>query len=1018
MFNFHRSVTWVVGNLLFGVVLVISHADSSKAADETTIKAGDTVVVTAKTAELKIAKQVVAKVLKGQRCKAEEVQGDWFWTHVIVDGKRKSGWLHSRHVKRVVLTSPMDANAFWAWAQKKDAAQAYRCFVYHYPDGPRAAKAKDRWAELDFQKLVIRDDDKNNWYHLRDGLSPSWRSSCRRFLHLHRNSRFAAQVLEEYRALKRSVKTSETNSSLSPLAERSRSILVDALKSPDHEVQRATAASLDRFADSQLVPALIAAMGDLSVYARLSTAQTLGRIADARATNALIEAAYLKPDDHVFDPFVVGSSLRTTVADALVNIGTSHAVDALVATRFESRLPMDIGILSEVDDPRAGKVLLFLLKHDHPRYRYNFQRHSVHTLARIGDNRTVDALLDVLTDTGENLDRREGAASALGEIGNPRAVKALISALEDSEPEFRASAAEALGQIGDPHAVNALLIAVEDSRRFVRSSAAGALGEIGDPRALDALLAAMKGPDSIPFAAASALSQFDDPSVVDALLVALRDSNRFARSTVANALVAIGSRRAVDGLLMALKDSDSDVRNVVVEALGEVDDLRVVNALRETLEDVDPKVQQRAALLLGRMGDPSAVPQLLIALKDSNESVRAKVVKALGEIGDARAVDGLAMALRDSDGYVRSSAANALVAIGDRRVTDALWRILQDSNSEIQQLAAFSLARIGDPRAVSPLLIALKNPERTVRSAAVKGLGRIGDPGTVDGLLSALKDLDKTVRSPAVEALGQIDDPRARDGLFVALKDSEKWIRYAAAEALGNIALKDGDLSRLRAALHDPGERVRQGAAKALALVSRKRYELLSGKIRKPQKAPNESSEAAPLRGNDLLDQIRAAGSRVTAGDKQAVEKLRQALNSSSIDAQIDAIPGLVQAGQKDPELLDELKKTLTTSANPTVRLKITGELAKAKDTDALKELQQYLKSEDPVERIYAGEVLGQSGQHGVADELVAALDDTNPLVRVHAATAIIQILDAQAAAANESEKNTNKTAPTSNDRE
>ncbi|MCH7726547.1 MAG: hypothetical protein IH991_08730, partial [Planctomycetes bacterium] len=47
MSTFRKSAIWVVGKLLFSVVLVISHADASKAADATTIKVGDTVVVTA-----------------------------------------------------------------------------------------------------------------------------------------------------------------------------------------------------------------------------------------------------------------------------------------------------------------------------------------------------------------------------------------------------------------------------------------------------------------------------------------------------------------------------------------------------------------------------------------------------------------------------------------------------------------------------------------------------------------------------------------------------------------------------------------------------------------------------------------------------------------------------------------------------------------------------------------------------------------------------------------------------------
>ena len=53
---------------------------------------------------------------------------------------------------------------------------------------------------------------------------------------------------------------------------------------------------------------------------------------------------------------------------------------------------------------------------------------------------------------------RISAAKALGEIADPSAVPALITALMDNEWLVRHLAAEALGKIGDPAAVPALII--------------------------------------------------------------------------------------------------------------------------------------------------------------------------------------------------------------------------------------------------------------------------------------------------------------------------------------------------------------------------------------------------------------------------------------------------------------------------------------------------------------------------------------------------------------------------------
>ena len=73
---------------------------------------------------------------------------------------------------------PLDVNTYWAWAKIKDTAQAYRCFSYHYPDDPRATRAKERWAELDFVNT-----SKDNTL-----------SAYRRFLRIHHESRFARKT--------------------------------------------------------------------------------------------------------------------------------------------------------------------------------------------------------------------------------------------------------------------------------------------------------------------------------------------------------------------------------------------------------------------------------------------------------------------------------------------------------------------------------------------------------------------------------------------------------------------------------------------------------------------------------------------------------------------------------------------------------------------------------------------------------------------------------------------------------
>ena len=45
----------------------------------------------------------------------------------------------------------LDADDYWQWATNKHTAQAYRCFLYHYPDDSHVPLAKKHWEELDFE---------------------------------------------------------------------------------------------------------------------------------------------------------------------------------------------------------------------------------------------------------------------------------------------------------------------------------------------------------------------------------------------------------------------------------------------------------------------------------------------------------------------------------------------------------------------------------------------------------------------------------------------------------------------------------------------------------------------------------------------------------------------------------------------------------------------------------------------------------------------------------------------------
>ncbi len=250
-----------------------------------------------------------------------------------------------------------------------------------------------------------------------------------------------------------------------------------------------------------------------------------------------------------------------------------------------------------------------------------------------------------------------------------RDVQGLIKALGFPKDSYiRQNAAEALGAIGDPRAVKPLIVALNDIDSGVRKTAVYALGNIGDSRAAEPLIAALKD-KTWGHWAVEALVKIGAPAVTP-LIVALKAENRKIRQGAAGALEKIGAP-AVTPLIVALNDEDKNIRQGAAQALGYMGGPQAVEPLISALKDVDGDVRQVTARALGNIGNARVTEPLIAALKDEDSLVRMHAGSALEKIG-APAVTPLIVALNDEDKNIRQGAALVLEEIGDPRAMDAL----------------------------------------------------------------------------------------------------------------------------------------------------------------------------------------------------------------------------------------------------------------------------------------------------------------------------------------------------------
>jgi HEAT repeat protein len=177
----------------------------------------------------------------------------------------------------------------------------------------------------------------------------------------------------------------------------------------------------------------------------------------------------------------------------------------------------------------------------------------VEALGKIRSRESVEPLLFLLFNDPDTA-IREDATRALGEIGDPRAVDFLLTAMTDVG--LRPLAIEALGKIRDRRAVPALVSVVTGASRPADSRSIHGCGDRWDGE-MFAMEAAVRG-----------LALIRDETTIPVLIDALQ--NTVIRAEAATALVAFG-QPAIPPLIGVLKkERDDNILFHAREALAQL----------------------------------------------------------------------------------------------------------------------------------------------------------------------------------------------------------------------------------------------------------------------------------------------------------------------------------------------------------------------------------------------------------------------------------------------------------------
>ena len=422
--------------------------------------------------------------------------------------------------------------------------------------------------------------------------------------------------------------------------------LVKALADPDENVRTAAAFSIGILGAPGSSAPLVDLLKDPSPVIRGRVAEALGLLGDTTTAPAVATAfsdcaphlaAIASEDEGVVAPEAEACRLALFALVRLRNYESLARVALDAQGGPVSRWWPVAYALQRIGDARAVGALSTLASTPGV-YTASF---ALRGLASLRDSRAVDPATSIAGRRDADVRVRVAAVRALAELRAAGAVPVLLKALDDpaTPRNLVIEIVTALGAIGDRRALDAVLDRLTDRSAAMRAAAFRSAARIDQ----DAFLLVFSG--------------FEP------------DRDWSVRAAVAGALATLPAARVRAAVIDLVTDPDVRVQGPALEALVQVGGTDVPARLFAALEAPDFAVRATAARLVGESKADGGAAQLEAAYKradgDATPVARAAILQALSRYGAAAARPTLIAATRDRDWAVRRRAAELLRELGD-----------------------------------------------------------------------------------------------------------------------------------------------------------------------------------------------------------------------------------------------------------------------------------------------------------------------------------------------------------------
>ena len=504
--------------------------------------------------------------------------------------------------------------------------------------------------------------------------------------------------------------------------------IIQALSDPDDNVRSAAAENLGKIGDDVAVRSLIDALKKEDLLLNLSALEALSRIGGAVPIED-IKPLIFNPLLKKISMVVLGNSLDINAIPMLIDgleTGSKAVKEAAVTSivqLVESLSLKDEAITLIADKKSFLPDLIF------PCLDSNNTLLSISALRLLGWMKSVDSIPKMLAVAAN--DELAPVVFKVIKGFDLQAEKYLMASYEGSSDEIKPLICRLLGEIGSIAAVDFLIDALQSDIGHVRHLSASSLAKIGDKRAIkpivsllddeyvDVQSAAVKGLSELAESDRGLVSGFIKEGLMSETILIRRNSIKIQASMGANADVGIA--------LSALRDEDAVVRKNALDSLGAIGGEDAIAKIILALSDEDKEVRLAAAMQLGLMKCKDGLKPLLSLIEDEDIWVRVAAIKSISEIGGLSSAHNLADLLDDEFGLTVITSLEALGRLKAVSYAPLMMQKMQSDDSEIVKAAIESLAFWDDKTYLAALKDMLDSENWEIRLSAVRVLAAKGE---------------------------------------------------------------------------------------------------------------------------------------------------------------------------------------------------------------------------------------------------------------------------------------------------